>query len=115
MHPSRTWTILCSWLEAWGALVGAVRSVGREVPGCGAVLIRPGVTLFLAGDRYRGGDRESVLHPSAHGLVCDVCPLGCAKWGHEALLDYLTHITMPWLTYADRENLMAPLTLEEMD
>ncbi|KAJ1137577.1 hypothetical protein NDU88_003975 [Pleurodeles waltl] len=34
---------------------------------------------------------------------------------HEALLDYLTHITMPRLTDADRETLMATLMLEEMD
>ncbi|KAJ1165412.1 hypothetical protein NDU88_005840 [Pleurodeles waltl] len=33
----------------------------------------------------------------------------------EGLLDYLTHITMPQLTDADRETLMALLTLEEMD
>ncbi|KAJ1108193.1 hypothetical protein NDU88_005575 [Pleurodeles waltl] len=31
-----------------------------------------------------------------------------------ALLDYLTHITMPQLTDTDREALMAPLTLSEM-
>ncbi|KAJ1165430.1 hypothetical protein NDU88_005858 [Pleurodeles waltl] len=34
---------------------------------------------------------------------------------HEAVLDYLTHITMQRLTNVDRETLMAPLTLEEMD
>ncbi|KAJ1088744.1 hypothetical protein NDU88_001899 [Pleurodeles waltl] len=33
----------------------------------------------------------------------------------EALLDYLTHIAMPRLRAAERESLMASLTLEEMD
>ncbi|KAJ1137586.1 hypothetical protein NDU88_003984 [Pleurodeles waltl] len=30
----------------------------------------------------------------------------------EAVLDYLLHIELPWLTAADRESLMAPLCLE---
>ncbi|KAJ1162976.1 hypothetical protein NDU88_003440 [Pleurodeles waltl] len=34
---------------------------------------------------------------------------------HEALLDYLTLINMPRLTDEDRDILMSPLTLEEMD
>ncbi|KAJ1114375.1 hypothetical protein NDU88_002613 [Pleurodeles waltl] len=32
----------------------------------------------------------------------------------EAALDYLLHIELPWLKAADRESLMAPLSLEEM-
>ncbi|KAJ1124461.1 hypothetical protein NDU88_002922 [Pleurodeles waltl] len=32
----------------------------------------------------------------------------------ETLLDYLLHIELPWLTAADRESFMVPMSLEEI-
>ncbi|KAJ1104855.1 hypothetical protein NDU88_002264 [Pleurodeles waltl] len=53
-----------------GALVRAARLARCGVPRSGGVLVHQGVTLFMAGDRYSGGDGESVLCPSSPGLVC---------------------------------------------
>ncbi|KAJ1206723.1 hypothetical protein NDU88_002124 [Pleurodeles waltl] len=65
------------------------------------------------------------LSKEVHSLLLKVDDLEVRSWRNklhivvtpdqEALLDYLTHINMPRLTDKDRDVLMAPLMLEEMD